>query len=106
MTRLSAGAATSWSDRRKSLRNISPVLALVWKAGPAGVVRGRRLTSWPSLKTDLQNAGAEWIDEAIVADNGLVTSRKPGDIPEFNRRMIEEFRHAGAPEPLGANRRS
>lgn len=56
-----------------------------------GAVRGRRLTSYPSLRTDLRNAGAEWIDEAVVTDQGLVTSRRPDDIPAFNRKMIEEF---------------
>ncbi len=64
----------------------------------ADVVRGRRLTSYPSLKTDLTNAGALWSDEAVVNDNGLVTSRKPGDIPMFNEKMLEEFAegvHAG-----------
>jgi protease I len=57
----------------------------------ANVVHGRRLTSYPSLKTDLINAGADWVDEKVVVDEGLVTSRKPDDIPDFNRRMIEEF---------------
>lgn len=56
-----------------------------------GMLRGRRMTSWPSLKTDLINAGAEWVDEAVVVDQGLVTSRKPEDIPQFNKKMIEEF---------------
>lgn len=57
----------------------------------AGVVRGRRLTSYPSVKTDLKNAGAEWVDEAVVVDSGLVTSRKPDDIPQFNEKMLEEI---------------
>lgn len=56
----------------------------------AGVVEGRRLTSYPSLETDLRNAGADWVDEEVVTDNGLVTSRKPDDIPAFNTKMIEE----------------
>ena len=55
----------------------------------ANVVRGRKLTSFPSLKTDLINAGAEWVDEKVVVDQGLVTSRKPDDIPDFNKKMIE-----------------
>jgi protease I len=54
-------------------------------------VRGRRMTSYPSIKTDLRNAGAEWVDEEVVTDQGLVTSRKPDDIPAFNHKMIEEF---------------
>jgi len=57
----------------------------------ANVVRGRKLTSYPSLKTDLINAGAEWIDQTVVVDQGLVTSRKPEDIPDFNNKMIEIF---------------
>lgn len=57
----------------------------------ADVVRGKKMTSWPSLKTDLINAGAYWFDEEVIVDKGLVTSRKPDDIPAFNRKMIEEF---------------
>ena len=71
-----------------------PVAAIChapWTLIEAGVVKGRTLTSWPSLKTDLQNAGAKWVDQEVVTDNGLVTSRKPADIPAFNRKMIEEF---------------
>jgi len=62
-----------------------------WPLIEAGAVRGRTLTSWPSLKTDLINAGAKWVDHEVVADNGLVTSRKPDDLPAFNRKVIEEF---------------
>jgi protease I len=54
-------------------------------------VRGRTVTSWPSLKTDLKNAGANWVDKEVVNDQGLVTSRKPDDIPAFNREMIRLF---------------
>jgi protease I len=64
----------------------------------ADVVRNRKLTSYPSIKKDLINAGANWVDEEVVVDNGLVTSRKPDDIPAFNAKMIEEFaegRHVG-----------
>jgi protease I len=57
----------------------------------ADVVRGRRLTSYPSIKADLINAGARWVDEKVVVDRGLVTSRRPDDIPDFNKKMIEEF---------------
>lgn len=57
----------------------------------ADVVRGRKLTSFPSVKTDLKNAGANWVDEVVVVDNGLVTSRKPDDIPRFNEKMLEEI---------------
>jgi len=71
-----------------------PVAAIChapWTLIEADCVRGKDITSWPSLKTDLRNAGARWVDEQVVTDNGLVTSRKPDDIPAFNRKMIEEF---------------
>lgn len=71
-----------------------PVAAIChgpWMLVEAGVVRGRRLTSWPSLKTDIRNAGGDWLDQEVIVDNGLVTSRMPDDIPAFNRKMIEEF---------------
>jgi protease I len=60
----------------------------------AGAARGRRITSWPSLKTDLKNAGANWVDQEAVVDGNLVTSRKPDNIPAFNREMIKIFAHA------------
>jgi len=62
-----------------------------WTLIEADVVRNRTITSWPSLKTDLRNAGANWVDEEVVVDKGLVSSRKPQDIPAFNRKMIEAF---------------
>ena len=71
-----------------------PVAAIChgpWTLIEARVVQGRTLTSWPSLKTDLENAGAHWVDEEVVVDQGLVTSRKPDDLPAFNRAMLEEF---------------
>ena len=71
-----------------------PVAAIChgpWVLIDAGVIRGRTLTSWPNIKTDVKNAGGKWVNEEVVVDNGLVTSRKPDDIPAFNRKMIEEF---------------
>ena len=65
-----------------------------WTVIEAGAARGRRIASWPSLKTDLRNAGAEWVDEEVVVDGNLVSSRKPDDIPAFNRVMIETFSRA------------
>jgi protease I len=62
-----------------------------WTLIEAGATRGRRMTSWPSLRSDLTNAGAAWIDEEVVVDKGVVTSRKPDDIPAFNREMIKLF---------------
>ena len=71
-----------------------PVAAIChgpWLLVEADVVRGRNVTSWPSLQTDLRNAGANWTDSQVVTDHGLVTSRKPDDLPAFNKKMIEEF---------------
>jgi protease I len=62
-----------------------------WTLVEADVVRGRRMTSWPSLQTDLRNAGAEWVDEEVVVDDKLVSSRKPDDLPAFNEAMLELF---------------
>jgi protease I len=65
----------------------------------ADAVRGREVTSWPSLETDLENAGAKWVDRQVVVDGRLVTSRKPDDIPAFDEKMIQVFAEAsrGAP---------
>ena len=71
-----------------------PVAAIChapWVLVEAGVVRGRTVTSWPTLQTDIRNAGGDWVDQKVVVDRGLVTSRKPDDIPAFNEKMIEEF---------------
>ena len=62
-----------------------------WMLVETGVAKGRKVTSWPSLRTDLRNAGAEWVDEEVVVDNGLVTSRKPDDLPAFCAKVIEEI---------------
>jgi deglycase len=71
-----------------------PVAAIChapWMLVEADVVDGRKVTSWPSLRTDIENAGGEWVDREVVVDAGLVTSRKPADIPAFAAKMIEEF---------------
>jgi protease I len=71
-----------------------PVAAIChapWSLIEADVVRGRTVTSWPSLQTDLRNAGATWVDEEVVVDNGLVTSRKPDDLKAFCAKMVEEI---------------
>ena len=68
----------------------------------ADLVRGRTMTSWPAIQVDMRNAGANWVDEEVVVDNGLVSSRKPDDIPAFNEKMIEEFaegKHKGMHQP-------
>ena len=82
---------------RAFVRAGKPVAAIChgpWTLIDAGGVRGKRMTSWPSLRTDLENAGATWVDEEVCVDAGLVTSRKPADIPAFDAKMIEAF--AGA----------
>jgi protease I len=71
-----------------------PVAAIChgpWTLVEADVVRGRRITSWPSLKTDIENAGGEWVDEEVVVDAGLVSSRKPDDLPAFCDKLVEEI---------------
>jgi protease I len=86
---------------RDFFEQAKPVAAIChgpWLLVEAGVVRGRTLTSFPSIQTDVRNAGATWVDEEVHVDNGLVTSRKPDDIPAFNKKLIEEFaegEHAG-----------
>jgi protease I len=71
-----------------------------WTLIEADVVRGKKMTSWPSLQTDLRNAGANWVDEPMVQDGMLVTSRKPDDLKQFNKAMVEMF--AGASQQKAA----
>jgi protease I len=76
-----------------------------WILVEAGIVKGATLTSWPSLKTDIENAGGTWVDEECCVDSGLTTSRKPDDIPAFNAKIIEEFAegpHEDAPQPAAS----
>jgi protease I len=76
-----------------------------WTLIDAGVVRGRTLTSWPSVRTDLRNAGATWVDEEVHVDQGLVSSRKPDDLPAFCAKLVEEFAegtHEGQRPQAGA----
>jgi protease I len=70
---------------------IAAICHAPWMLVEADVVRGRLITSYPSLKTDIRNAGGEWVDEEVVVDQGIVTSRTPKDIPAFNKAMLEEF---------------
>jgi protease I len=70
---------------------IAAICHAPWTLVEADAVKGRTLTSWPSLQTDIRNAGGTWVDEEVHVDQGLVTSRKPDDIPAFNDKMIEEF---------------
>jgi protease I len=85
-------------------RENKPVAAIChgpWTLIDADLVKGKRMTSWPSLKADLRNAGAEWTDEQVVVDGKLVTSRKPDDIPAFNKAIQSELT-AGQPARAGA----
>ena len=79
---------------RAFVQSGKPIAAIChgpWTLIDAGGVDGKKVTSWPSLKTDLRNAGARWVDQEVVTDHGLVTSRKPDDLPAFCRKMVEEF---------------
>jgi protease I len=78
-------------DFARSHKPIAAICHGPWLLVEADLVDGRRVTSWPSLKTDLRNAGADWEDAEVVCDRGLVTSRKPDDLPAFNRKMVEEI---------------
>jgi protease I len=82
-----------------------PVAAIChapWTLIEADVVRGRRVTSWPSLKTDLRNAGAEWVDQEVTVEAGLVTSRKPQDLPAFCAKVVEEIAEGKHPAQAGS----
>jgi protease I len=79
---------------REFAASLKPMAAIChgpWVLIDAGVARGRTLTSWPTIGTDLRNAGAQWVDREVVVDAGIVTSRKPDDIPAFTDKMIEQF---------------
>jgi protease I len=74
-----------------SLKPLAVICHGAWLLVEAGAARGRKLTSWPTLETDIRNAGGTWVDREVVVDDGIVTSRKPDDIPAFNEKMIEQF---------------
>jgi protease I len=92
---------------RRFVESGKPVAAIChapWTLVEADVVRGRRLTSWPSLQTDIRNAGGDWVDEPVVVDGNLITSRKPDDLPAFNAALLEAVNHGLTSAYSGAAR--
>ncbi|MDB5433033.1 MAG: type 1 glutamine amidotransferase [Caulobacter sp.] len=89
--RIADGAVAFVRSFAEAGKPIAAICHGPWTLINAEAVEGKRMTSWPSLEADLRNAGADWVDEEVVVDNGLVTSRKPDDLPAFCAKMIEEF---------------
>jgi protease I len=89
-------------DFMASGKPVAAICHAPWALAEADVVRGRRMTSRPSLQTDLRNAGADWVDEQVVQDGNLITSRKPDDIPAFNDALLEALAHGGAAQSASA----
>ena len=89
--RMDEDAVAFVKDFMESGRPVAAICHAPWTLVEADVVRGRRMTSWPSLQTDLRNAGANWVDEEVVVDGNLVTSRNPDDLPAFNDAILELF---------------
>jgi len=103
--RADADAVRFVADFASARKPIASICHGPWILVEAGIVEGRTITSWPSLRTDVRNAGGIWVDEEVHVDQGLVTSRKPDDIPAFSAKAIEEFaegRHEDAPQPTGS----
>jgi deglycase len=103
--RADADAVRFVADFAATRKPIAAICHAPWILVETGIVKGRTVTSWPSLKTDVRNAGGTWVDEEVHVDQGLVTSRKPDDIPAFSAKAIEEFAegpHEDAPQPAGS----
>jgi len=98
--RMNAAAVEFVRDMAELDRPIAAICHAPWLLVEAGLVRGRQLTSWPSLQTDIRNAGGEWVDREVVVDQRLVTSRKPADIPAFNEKMLKLFERAAEDRAL------
>jgi protease I len=100
--RADADAVRFVADFAKAHKPIASICHGPWVLVESGIVKGATITSWPSLKTDVENAGGTWVDEEVQVDQGIVTSRKPDDIPAFSAKAIEEFaegRHEDEPQP-------
>lgn len=89
--RVNKAAVAFVSDFMSAGKPVAAICHGPWTLVEAGALKGRKVTSWPSLKTDIENAGGTWVDEEVVTDKGLVTSRKPADLPAFCKKMIEEI---------------
>ena len=94
----------SGSSATSSSKPVGAICHGPWTLVEAGVLKGRTITSWPSLETDIRNAGGEWIDAECHVDAGLVTSRKPDDLPAFNAKIVEEFGEGAHEEQAQAAR--
>lgn len=87
--RMDAGAVAFIRDFAASGKPVAAICHAPWTLVEAGALSGKRLTSWPSLQTDIRNAGGEWVDEEVVVDGNLITSRNPDDLPAFNKALLE-----------------
>lgn len=97
--RMDTAAVQLVKDFMESGRPVAAICHAPWTLVEADVLRGRRLTSWPSLRTDIRNAGGEWVDEALVIDGNLITSRRPHDLPKFCGAVVEALEHGAAANP-------
>lgn len=97
--RMDADAVAFVRDFVASAKPVAAICHAAWTLAEADVVRGRRMTSYPSLATDLRNAGAEWVDERVVSDGNLITSRNPDDLPAFIAGLLEAVQHGVASSP-------
>lgn len=94
--RMDSDAVAFVRDFVASGKPVAAICHAGWMLAEAGVAEGRRLTSWPSLQTDLRNAGADWVDKPLVTDGNLITSRKPDDLPSFTNAVLEALAHGAA----------
>jgi protease I len=98
--RVDTGLKAFLRELDKARKPIAAICHAPWELASAGLTKGRRLTSYHAIQDDLRNAGAEWVDEEVVVDGNLVTSRTPADLPAFNEAMLRIFAHARAEGPI------